>query len=332
MHTSTLPNSRPIPNGFKIKSCTLRKKADGWYISVRLEDPTVPAFAIVNPEDAITAVGGDMGIRKLIAWSDGSQVKNPKLATNKKTRRILKIRQRRLARKNKGSKNQRKAAQRVARLHQQITNKRTALQWKIAIEICKRFDAIFLEDVKVSNMKKRCKPKKDETGRYVNNGQSKKVGLNRAISDASWFELRLKIEYTAAKSGKIFGVVPPHHTSQTCPNCHHVDAASRDGERFVCSECGYFSDADWVGSVSVKHRGVQQTGIALKCRVKPAKMVRQDLPKLGQPKQLELFVTPTPELTGVKRSYAGSRKRKRQQPGNPPTSVQLSLWDIEGLA
>jgi len=41
------------------------------------------------------------------------------------------------------------------------------------------------------------------------------------------------------KSGKIFGVVPPHHTSQECPECHHIDPSNRDGEKFVCGECGY---------------------------------------------------------------------------------------------
>jgi len=86
-------------------------------------------------------------------------------------------------------------------------------------------------------MKKRCQPKKDEeTGKYLNNGQSRKAGLNRAISDsealaslrasASWYELRRKIEYAAAKSGKVFGVVPPHHTSLECPECHHIDASN----------------------------------------------------------------------------------------------------------
>ncbi len=262
-------NSRPVPDGFKIKSVTIRKKANGWFVSVRIEDPSVPTFPIMSANEASTAVGGDMGIKKLITFSDGFQVKNPKLSINNKTRRLMRLRQREINRKKKGSNNRKKASNRVARLHQRIANKRTAIQWKIAIEISKKFDAIFLEDLKVSNMKKRCKPKKDEqTGRYINNGQSRKAGFNRAISDAGWYELRTKIEYAAAKSGKIFGVVPPHHTSQECPHCHHVDASNRDGEKFLCGECGYSADADQNGAVNVKNKGVEKFGIALKCRVK----------------------------------------------------------------
>ena len=115
----------------------------------------------------------------------------------------MRLRQREINRKKKGSNNRKKASNRVARLHQRIVNKRTAIQWKIAIEISKKYDAIFLEDLKVSNMKKRCKPYIDEqTGRYINNGQSRKVGLNRAISDAGWYELRSKIEYAVSPALK----------------------------------------------------------------------------------------------------------------------------------
>ncbi|MBR8841195.1 MAG: transposase, partial [Stigonema ocellatum SAG 48.90 = DSM 106950] len=318
-------NSRPVPLGFKIKSCTLRKKANGWFVSVRIEDPTVPAFPVIKVEEANTAVGGDMGIKKLITFSDGSVIKNPKLSTNKKTRRLMRIRQREINRKKKGSKNRKKASNRVARLHQRIVNKRTAIQWKIAIEISKKYDAIFLEDLKVSNMKKRCKPKKDEqTGRYINNGQSKKVGLNRAISDAGWYELRSKIEYAAAKSGKIFGVVPPYQTSQECPQCHHIDASNRDGEKFLCGECGYSADADQTGAVNIKNRGVEKFGIALKCQVK-VKKVRVDC---SEPRQLLLFETPSPELTGFYGQNDGStrKRRKRHQPGNLPLQLSLELW------
>ena len=322
-------NSRPIPDGFAIKSCTLRKKANGWFVSVRIENSSVPAFPTIRVEEANTAVGGDVGIKKLITFSDGSQIKNPKFSTNKKTRRVSRIRQRRVNRKKKGSNNRRKAANKLARLYQQITNKRTAIQWKIAIEISKRFDAIFLEDLKVSNLKKRCKPSKDEeTGHYLNNGQSRKAGLNRAISDAAWYELRSKIEYAAAKSGKIFGVVPPHHTSQECPECHHIDSSNRDGEKFLCDECGYAADADQTGGINIKRRGVEMLGIALKCRVK-IKKVRQDL---SEPRQLPLFETPCLELTGLEGQHVGSRKRKRRQPGNPPLQLSLNLWDIEDLA
>ncbi len=53
----------------------------------------------------------------------------------------------------------------------------------------------------------------EKTGRFLNNGQSRKKGLNRSISDASWGELILKIEYLAAKQGKVVIKVNPKYSS-----------------------------------------------------------------------------------------------------------------------
>ncbi len=317
-------NSRPIPDGFNIKSVTLRLKVSGWFVSIRIEDKDVPAFPIISVEDVQSVVGCDVGIRKLIVQSDNKRTLNPKFSTNKRTRKLLRIRQRRISRKRKGSKNRCKSGNVVARLHQKIVDTRTAYQWKIATNLAKKYDAIFMEDLRVSNLLKRCQPKKDEeTGRYLSNGQARKAGLNRAISDASWYDLRTKIQYAAAKLGKIFDVVPPHHSSQSCPECHHIDASNRDKEIFVCTECGYFADADHVGGLNIKYRGALMLRIALKCRIK----VHRDS---VEPKQLCLFETPNVELPTSKRRQHRIRKDKNGVPGNPP--VQLNIWDIRSAA
>ncbi|WP_414581784.1 RNA-guided endonuclease InsQ/TnpB family protein [Scytonema sp. PCC 10023] len=108
-------NSRPIPDGFSIKACTVRKRQDGWYVSVRIEDKTVPDYIPRPLNEVQSVIGIDLGLTKLIHLSDKHQIDNPRFSTNKKTRRILKIRQRRVNRKKKGSKNRNKAAQRVGK-------------------------------------------------------------------------------------------------------------------------------------------------------------------------------------------------------------------------
>ncbi|GET44670.1 transposase, IS605 OrfB family protein [Microseira wollei NIES-4236] len=110
-------------------------------------------------------------------------------------------------------------------------------------------DAIALEDLNVSGMLRRCRVKKDEeSGRFLPNGQSRKVGLNRAISDAAWNELILKIDYLAAKQGKVAIKINPKHSSTECRNCGHIDRSNRDGEKFICSACGFFAHADITAS------------------------------------------------------------------------------------
>jgi putative transposase len=56
-------NSRSIPDGFKIKTVTVRQKVDGWYVSVRIEDSTVPDFPIRANRVVKTVIGCDMGPR-----------------------------------------------------------------------------------------------------------------------------------------------------------------------------------------------------------------------------------------------------------------------------
>ncbi|MCW5316715.1 transposase [Nostoc sp. KVJ3] len=117
-------------------------------------------------------------------------------------------------------------------------------------------------------MLRRCKVKVDEnSGRFLKNGQSRKKGLNRAISDAGWGELILKIEYLAAKQGKVVIKINPKHSSLECRNCGHIDKSSRDGEKFICTECGYHEHADIGAAKTVRDRGF--------------KIVRGDSPELA---------------------------------------------------
>lgn len=262
-------NSRSIPDGFTIKACAVRKRQNGWYVSIRIEDKSVPEYSATAVGDNPKVIGGDLGITKLVHLSDGYQIKNPKLSTNKKAKRTLKIRQRRVSRKTKGSKNRKKAAIQVGKFHQKISDKRQAYQWKAAnLIVSRNVDVIAIEDLNISGMMRRCKVKSDEkTGRFLKNGQSRKNGLNRAISDASWGDLGLKIEYLAAKQGKIVIKVNPKHSSQECRNCGHIDKSNRDGEKFICVECGYHEHADIGAAKTIGDRAL--------------KMVRGDSAKPG---------------------------------------------------
>jgi putative transposase len=252
-------NSRPISDGFTIKACAVRKRQNGWYISIRIEDKSVPEYSAISVADSPKVIGCDLGITKLVHLSDGYQIENPKFSTNKKAKRTLKIRQRRVSRKTKGSKNRKKAAIRVSRFHQKIGDKRQAYQWKTAnLIVSRNIDIIALEDLNISGMMRRSKIKSDEkTGRFLKNGQSRKKGLNRAISDAGWGDLGLKIEYLAAKQGKIVIKVNPKHSSQECRSCGHIDKSNRDGEKFICVECGYHEDADIGAAKTIRDRALR---------------------------------------------------------------------------
>lgn len=256
-------DSRVIPENAEVRTITILKVVDGWYMSVLLNLPeSLPEVAELST--VASAVGIDVGINKLIALTDGSFVENPRLATNKKTRRQLRIRQRRVERKVKGSNNRKKAGIRVAKLHKTVADKRNALGWASAKKVVETAEAIVRENLNIKGMKSRCKPKRIK-GRFLPNGQSAKRGLNRSISDVSWAELFAKIAWLArsvcggilprktslAKLGKPVLSVNPKHTSQECSACHHISQANRDGEKFLCEECGHIDHADTQASRTI---------------------------------------------------------------------------------
>ena len=312
-------NSRPIPDGFVIKSVTIRRKADCWFMSVRIEDKSIPEIPVRDISDIKTVVGIDLGLTKLVHCSDGSQIDNPRFATNKKTKRTLKIRQRRLSRSKKGSKNKKKQVTKVASLHNKITNRRSAYLWQTANKIVSKADAIAIEELNIKGMVKRCKPKRcEETGRFLSNGQAAKRGLNRSILDASWGDLISKIEYLAAKLGKIVLKVNPQHTSQTCSACGCIDSHNRDREKFICVDCGYFAHADLQAAINIKNRAIKQYGLNIE------KLFKKVLRDSEEPKQLTLFETPTLEVTSGKRRQHAASNGKRRVPGN--LAVQLDLF------
>jgi putative transposase len=245
-------DSRSIPVDADIRTVTVMKEVDGWYMSVLLNLPEfLPEIAAI--ESVKSAVGIDVGINKLISLSDGSFVSNPRFATNKRIRRRLRIRQRRVNRKVKGSNNRQLAGIEVAKLHKKIADKRNDYQWKAAKKVVDTSEAIVHEDLNIKGMKSRCKPKRVK-GRFMPNGQSAKRGLNRSISDASWGELFSKIAWLATKSGKPVLSVNPKFTSQECSACHHISQSNRDGEKFVCEECGHIDHADTQASRTILGR------------------------------------------------------------------------------
>ncbi|AFZ50401.1 RNA-guided endonuclease InsQ/TnpB family protein [Dactylococcopsis salina] len=253
--------SRHFPEGFALRSVTVRRKADGWYVSIRLENQDVPQCSPRTKEEINSVVGGDLGSNKLLALSNGEQIANPQF--EKRLERTKTIRQRRASRKKRGSKNQKKAYQELARLDQKIVNQRTDYQWKIAHHLVGLADVIVLEDLNIQGMIKKCKPKPDEKGEYLKNGQSAKRALNRLIRDCAWGELKLKIQSVAEKFGCLVVEVNPKYTSQQCSACGHTDKQNRKGEKFACVECGYVQDADNQAAINIAKRGIEQLNLSL---------------------------------------------------------------------
>ena len=197
----------------------------------------------------------DWGVVNFATLSDG-EVVGPCQPLKKFLPKLAKF-DRRLPRKKKFSKNWRKAKARITRLHTRVANIRKDFLHKVSNNISKSHAVVCVEDLQVQNMSKSARGTKEKPGKQV----AEKSGLNRSILDASPFELRRQLEYKTQWNGGLLVPVPARRTSRRCPEsvggCGHVSAENRQAQaKFVCVQCGFSANADWVAAVNVKEDGL----------------------------------------------------------------------------
>jgi putative transposase len=237
-NTVKLPKIEPIKavlhRAFdgELKTATVSRTCKGhYYISILVEDgkelPAKQSFS------ETTAVGIDVGIKDFAVLSTGDKIENPKYLKNSLQR--LKVLQKRVSKKQKGSKNRAKAKQRLAVLHDKITNQRTDFQNKLSFRLVSENQAIALETLNVKGMQKNhC--------------------LAQAISDSAWSSFVTKLEYKADWVGKtILRIGRFEPSSKLCNVCgyHNSDLTLKDRE-WTCPDCKTVLDRDINAAINIK--------------------------------------------------------------------------------
>lgn len=217
-----------IPKNAKILSATISEHAGRWFVSIQVEE-NVP-----DPQSKTEAIVGiDLGIKTLATCSDGVTFENPKAL--KKNMRKLKRLSRSLHRKQKGSKNRKKAARKLAKLHYRIGNIRKDTIHKMTTSLTKNKSVIGIEDLNVSGMmKNHC--------------------LAQAISDLGLHEFRRQLEY----KGKLYGcqiVIADRFfpSSKMCNVCGCLNEGLELSDRFWTCDCGAQLDRDMNAAVNLRN-------------------------------------------------------------------------------
>jgi putative transposase len=219
------------------KSCTHK-----YFISIVVEDGKEASVKQTFSEN--TTVGIDVGIKDFAVLSTREKVENPKyLKTSLQT---LKVLQKQVSRKVKGSNRRKKAIKRLATLHERVTNQRNDFQHKLSSRMICENQAITLESLNVKGMvKNHC--------------------LAQAISDAAWSSFVNKLEYKAEWFGKTIlriGTFEP--SSKTCNVCgfYNGDLTLKIRD-WVCPDCGTNHDRDINAAVNIKKFALQNQNLAV---------------------------------------------------------------------
>lgn len=213
--------SRPLAPGASPSSCTVSLDPAGrWHISLLCEDPSMRPLPPVQKQ-----VGLDMGLTALVTTSRGEKITNHRNLRRDLPR--LKLAQQSVARKQKGSANHRKAKLKVGKIHARIVDRRKDQLHKFTTRIVHENQVIAVEDLNVRGM--------------VQNRS-----LARAISDASWSELKRQLEYKSAWCGRSLIVIDRWFpSSKTCSHCGFIlQELPLNVRSWVCPRCGVAHDRD----------------------------------------------------------------------------------------
>ena len=235
-----------------IKTCTIKRDVDQWYVSFSCE---------VEPESLEPtgqSVGIDVGLKSLIALSDGTEVKPPKFLRQSEEK--LTKAQKSLSNKKKGSSNRNKQRIEVARIHRKIRNQREDFNHKLSRELVDKYDLIVFEKLQIQNM-------------------VKNHHLAKSISDASWYQLIQFTSYKVECAGRIIKQINPRNTSKTCSVCGHIQSMPLSQRTYICP-CGNVMDRDHNAAINILNKIGQELSESTPVEMFSRTSSKQEAPQL----------------------------------------------------
>lgn len=221
--------SRELP--FEPSSVTVIKDAANRYFLSFVVD-----VEPVKLEAENQSIGIDLGLKTFAFMSNGEKAESPDYS--RLDRKVRKL-QRKLAKQPKGARRREKTRLKIAKLHNQIADKRKDFLHKLSTKIVRENQSIVLEDLNVSGMVKNRK-------------------LSRAISLQRWREFRTLCEAKSEKFGRDFVVISRWEpTTQICSDCGFRWGKLDLKVRTVnCLSCGSTHDRDENAAKNIEKVGV----------------------------------------------------------------------------
>ena len=232
-----------IPKNANIKSGTISKKADRYFLSLVIEVDDI----VKTENKSIKGLGIDLGIKDTAICSDGRVFKNiNKTKKVKKMKKKLKREQRKMSRsveysktnkiKLKECKNFNKKKLKVQRLFYRLNCIRDDYSNKIVDEITRtKLKYITIENLKVSNM-------------------MKNKHLSKAIQEQNFYAIRTKLINKCKERNIELRLVDTFYpSSKTCSCCGEIKKDLKLNDRiYKCCNCGIEIDRDYNASINLE--------------------------------------------------------------------------------
>lgn len=199
---------RPIEG--TIKTISITRKNGKYFVSFAC------AILIVVLTKTNKSIGIDMGIESFAITSNAEFIKNPRYYASAQKR--LRVLQRSISRKMKGSNNRKNAVHLLANQYEKTTDKRKDFLHKLSDHIIKENDIICIEDLNIKGLT---------------------VGiLAKSVHDVAWGIFFNMLSYKAENAGRELIRVNPNGTSQRCSQCGTVVKKDLSVRWHDCPVCG----------------------------------------------------------------------------------------------
>ena len=188
------------------------------------------------------AEGFDMGIKDFLTGSDGERYTSPMFY--KQNADKLAQAQKVHSRKVKGSNNRERERKNVARIHKKTENQRTDHHWKLAIDLCQKFDILFFEDLNLRGMK---------------------ALFGKQVSDLAFGEFMRKLKHQSHKRNRfVFTIGRWTPTTKCCCVCNHKnDNLTLEDRDWTCPKCDTHLDRDQNAAMNILKEGVASFGLGV---------------------------------------------------------------------
>ena len=224
----------------KIGTVTVSKTAIGkYYVSVLVDDGNPVPYKLKI--EYVNTVGIDVGIKDFAVLSDGSVFGNPKYLEKAESR--LKVLQRRLSRKQKGSNRREAARRKLSVAYEKVSNCRANFIHQVTSRIIRENQTIIIEDLNVQ-------------------GMLKNHNLAKHISSASWSEFFRQLQYKCEWYGKNLIKIGRFKPSSRMCACGYVNKDLKLSQReWNCPNCGQHNDRDILAAINIKRFGLQNQNL-----------------------------------------------------------------------
>lgn len=202
--------------------------------------PTGRIFIFVVTDEVSTklrtrtgkAAGIDFGLKDFLVLSDGTKIASPEYLKHglSKLRRLSQN----YSLKQDGSHNKEKAYHELTRMYEKVSNARMDFFFKLANELCQKYDSIAVEDLNLDGMKRL---------------------WGRKVSDLAYGEFLKVLNYIALEYGVTIKSVDRFYpSSQMCSACGCINPNTKNlrVREWICPSCGAIHDRDRNAAINIR--------------------------------------------------------------------------------